>query len=48
MISYSVSSCVVHVKYCNHLLAADMGGVSCGGLWCACCWSKDIARDVSP
>ena len=32
MISYSVSSCVVHVKYCNHLLAADMAGVACRGL----------------
>ena len=43
MISYSVRSCVVHVKYCNHLLAADMGGVACRGLWCVCCW-KDIGR----
>ena len=34
---YSVSSCVVHVKYCNHLLAVDMAGVACRGLWCACC-----------
>ena len=37
--------CVVHVKYCNHLLAADMVGVSCRGLWCACCW-KDIGMGV--
>ena len=27
--------CVVHVKYCNHLLAVDMAGVACRGLWCA-------------
>ena len=46
MISYSVSSCVVHVKYCNHLLAADMARVACRGLWCACCWKND--RDGSP
>ena len=48
MISYSVSSCVVHVKYCNHLLAVDMAGVACRGLWCACCWkmSKDIGMGV--
>ena len=45
IISYSVSSCVVHVKYCNHLLAADMAGVACRGLWCACCW-KDIGMGV--
>ena len=24
--------CVVHVKYCNHLLAVDMAGVACRGL----------------
>ena len=23
---------VVHVKYCNHLLAVDMAGVACRGL----------------
>ena len=23
--------CVVHVKYCNHLLAMDMAGVACRG-----------------
>ena len=43
MISYSVSSCVVHIKYCNHLLAADMAGVACRGLWCACCWNSSLA-----
>ena len=32
MISYSVMSCVLHVKYCNHLLAVDMAGVACRGL----------------
>ena len=31
-VCYSVSSCVVHVKYCNHLLAVDMAGVACRGL----------------
>ena len=38
--------CVVHVKYCNHLLAVDMAGVACRGLLCACGW-KDIHRDGS-
>ena len=43
--------CVVHVKYCNHLLAVDIAGVACRGLWCVCVvgkMSKDIARDGSP
>ena len=43
MISYSVSSCVVHVKYCNHLLSVDMGivcGVRVGKM------SKDIGMGV--
>ena len=35
-ISYSEVMCVVHVKYCNHLLAVDMAGVACRGLWCTC------------
>ena len=39
-ISYCVRSCVVHVKYWNHLLAVDMAGVACRGLWCACGWKK--------
>ena len=41
--------CIVHVKYCNHLLAVDMAGVACRGLWCACCW-KNVKRyrDGSP
>ena len=43
MISYSVRSCVVHVKYCNQLLAADMAGVACRGLWCE---SMLSVRDV--
>ena len=34
---------VVHVKYCNHLLAVDMAGVACRGLWCACGW-KNVKR----
>ena len=25
-------TCVVQVKYCNHLLAVDMAGVACRGL----------------
>ena len=32
--------CVVDVKYCNHLLAVDMAGVACRGLWCACGWKN--------
>ena len=35
--------CVVHVKYCNHLLSVDMAGVACRGLWCASGW-KNIER----
>ena len=38
--------CVVHVKYCNHLLAVDMAGVACRGLWCACCW-KNVRRHIA-
>ena len=48
-ISYSVRSCVVYVKYCNHLLAVDMANVVaiCRGLACAyaCGW-KDIGMGV--
>ena len=49
MISYSVRSCVVHVKYCNHLLAVDMAGVACRGLWFVCD-RKNVKRyrDGSP
>ena len=41
--------CVIHVKYCNHLLAVDVAGVACRGLWCACGW-KNVKRyrDGSP
>ena len=52
-ISYSVRSCVVYVKYCNHLLAVDMANVVaiCRGLACAyaCGW-KNVKRyrDGSP
>ena len=48
MIGSSVRSCVVHVKYCNQLLAVDMAGVTCKELWCTCCWkmSKDIGMEV--
>ena len=48
-ISYSVRSCVVHVKYCNHLLAMNMAGVACRELCCACSW-KNVKRyrDGSP
>ena len=35
--------CVIQVKYCNHLLAVDMAGVACTGLWCACGW-KNVQR----
>ena len=28
--------CVMRVNYCNRLLAVDMAGVACRGLWCAC------------
>ena len=42
-------TCIVHAKYCNHLLAVDMAGVACRGLWCACEW-KNVKRyrDGSP
>ena len=42
IISFSVRSCVVHVKYC---LAVDMAGVAyiCRGLWCVCGW-KNVKR----
>ena len=41
--------CVVHVKYCNHLLAVDMAGVACMGLWCACDWKNGKrSRDDNP
>ena len=36
---------VVHVKYCNHLLAVNMAGVACRRLWCACGW-KNIGMEV--
>ena len=40
MTNYSEVMCAVHVKYCNHLLAVDMAGVACRGLWYACCWKN--------
>ena len=39
---------VVHIKYCNHLLAVDMAGVACRGLWCACWKNVKRYRDGSP
>ena len=34
---------VIDVKYCNHLLAVDMAGAACRGLWRACGW-KNVKR----
>ena len=40
-------TCVVHVKYCNHLLAVDMAGM--GAFRCVCGWKNvKIYRDGSP
>ena len=40
--------CVIHVKYCNHLLAVDMAGVACRGLCMRVVgqMSKDIGMRV--
>ena len=48
MISYSVMSGVLHVKYCNHLLAVDMAGVACRGVCMRVVGkiSKDIGMGV--
>ena len=39
-------TCITHVKYCNHLLAVDMAGVTCRRLWCACGWKKLMSKDI--
>ena len=38
--------CVVHVKYCNYLLAVDMAGVAYRGLCMCVIGSKDIGMGV--